>query len=286
LGSCCSILIVNWNSWDLLARCLGAISRQSYTDYRVFVADNASDQPPPDEIFSLMPGMVFVQNERNDGFAKANNDLLEQATDSKWVVLLNPDAFPEPDWLEQLLKAASDYPEYQSFASRLIQADNSALLDGEGDCYHISGVAWRKGFGKQAGNSLVPTEVFSPCAAAAMYRTDILLEVGGFDESLERNQDIGTISQEDGRYVVDPDGSGDAPAFAFSNPDFNFRSLRGNAVLRWEFRPGSTLFFVWTHARSDVEPIGTMNLRHDLDALFDAKADNIFLVKLSYWIGL
>jgi len=98
--------------------------------------------------------------------------------------------------------------------------------------------------------------------------------------------DIGTISAVDGQYVVDPDGSGDAPAFAFGNPDFNFRSLRGNAVLRWEFLPGSTVYFVWTHARSDVEPIGTMNLRHDLDALFDAKADNVFLVKVSYWIGL
>lgn len=98
--------------------------------------------------------------------------------------------------------------------------------------------------------------------------------------------DIGTISAADGRYVVDPDGSGDAPAFTFGDPDFNFRSLKGNAVLRWEFRPGSTLFFVWTHARSDVEPIGTMNLRHDLDALFDAQADNVFLVKVSYWIGL
>jgi GT2 family glycosyltransferase len=148
----------------------------------VFIADNASNQPPPDEIFSLLPGMVFVQNERNDGFAKANNNLLQQATDSKWVVLLNPDAFPEPDWLEQLIKAARDYPEYQSFSSRLLQAGNPALLDGEGDCYHISGVAWRKGFGKQADNIQVPTGVFSPCAAAAMYRSDILLEVGGFDE--------------------------------------------------------------------------------------------------------
>jgi hypothetical protein len=98
--------------------------------------------------------------------------------------------------------------------------------------------------------------------------------------------DVGTISAADGRYMVDPDGSGEAPAFTFADPDFNFRSLRGNAVLRWEFRPGSTLFVVWTHARSDVAPIGTMDFGRDLDALFDARADNIFLVKLSYWLGL
>jgi hypothetical protein len=98
--------------------------------------------------------------------------------------------------------------------------------------------------------------------------------------------DIGTISRDAGGYVVDPDGSGDAAAFTVGDPDFNFRSLRGNAVLRWEFRPGSTLYVVWTHARSDREPIGAINLRHDLDALLEARGDNIFLVKVSYWIGL
>jgi hypothetical protein len=98
--------------------------------------------------------------------------------------------------------------------------------------------------------------------------------------------DVGTISATGGQYVVDPDGTGPAPSFSFADPDFNFRSLRGNAVLRWEFRPGSTLYFVWTHSRSGVEPTGTMNLRHDLGALLDARADNVFLVKLSYWLGL
>jgi hypothetical protein len=98
--------------------------------------------------------------------------------------------------------------------------------------------------------------------------------------------DVGTITSAGGAYTVDPDGAGPAAQFAFEDPDFNFRSLRGNAVLRWEFRPGSTLYFAWTQTRSDVEQIGTMNLRHDLDALIDAKADNVFLVKLSYWIGL
>jgi len=99
-------------------------------------------------------------------------------------------------------------------------------------------------------------------------------------------RDVGTIAREDGGYVVDPDGDGPAAPFTFGDPNFNFRSLRGNAVLRWEFRPGSTLYFVWTHQRSNVEPIGGIDLSHDLEALFDAPADNVFLVKLSYWIGL
>lgn len=182
LGSCCTILVVNWNSWDLLVRCLDALSQQTFTDFKVLVADNASSQPPPDELLLLHPEVELVRNEENFGFAGANNRLLERAKNSKWIVLLNPDAFPEPDWLEQLFEAASSYPEYQFFSSRLLQADNPAILDGEGDNYHISGIAWRKGFGKYTGKNLVPSEIFSPCAAAAMYRTNILIESGAFDE--------------------------------------------------------------------------------------------------------
>ncbi len=98
--------------------------------------------------------------------------------------------------------------------------------------------------------------------------------------------DAGTIASAEGQYVVDPDGTGSAPAFSFDDPDFNFRSLRGNAVLRWEFRPGSTFYFAWTHSRSDQAPTGTLDVRRDIDALVHAPADDVFLVKLSYWIGM
>jgi len=98
--------------------------------------------------------------------------------------------------------------------------------------------------------------------------------------------DVGVISEAEGEYVVDPDGAGTAPAFSFADPDFNFRSLRGNAVLRWEFRPGSTFYFAWTHSRSHQAPTGTLDLRRDIDALLHAPSDDVFLVKLSYWIGL
>jgi hypothetical protein len=54
-------------------------------------------------------------------------------------------------------------------------------------------------------------------------------------------------------------------------------------VLRWEFSPGSTLFLVWTQNCSDSESIGSFSTGRALGRLFDAAADNIFLVKVSYW---
>ena len=100
--------------------------------------------------------------------------------------------------------------------------------------------------------------------------------------TVQRDPETGLISE----YVLDADRNPDTPALTFSNPDFNFRSLRGNAVLRWEYRPGSTVFLVWTQSRSSEDPVGDFQFRRDRSALFDARPDNIFLVKVNYWIGL
>jgi hypothetical protein len=92
----------------------------------------------------------------------------------------------------------------------------------------------------------------------------------------------------DGRvtgYTLDPDRNAATENFSFDNPDFNFRSLRGNAVLRWEYRPGSTLFVVWQQQRSRALPFGDFDLSRDSRGVFDAPPDNVFVVKVSYWFG-
>jgi Domain of unknown function (DUF5916) len=88
------------------------------------------------------------------------------------------------------------------------------------------------------------------------------------------------------QYTIDPDGPvGPASSITVGDPDFNFRALRGNAVMRWEYRPGSTLFFVWQQNRSDTDPIGNFDFGRDRSALFNSHPDNIFLVKASYWLA-
>jgi hypothetical protein len=98
-------------------------------------------------------------------------------------------------------------------------------------------------------------------------------------------RDQGTIAAVPGGYSIDPDGAGPASAFAIGNPDFNFRSLLGNAVVRWEYRPGSALFFVWQQSRTDVAPIGDFDFSRDADALFSRPPENIYAVKATWWIG-
>lgn len=98
--------------------------------------------------------------------------------------------------------------------------------------------------------------------------------------------DKGSITQNaDGSHTVDPDNAGGEDAFTVRPLDFNVKSLQGNAVFRWEYRPGSTLFFVWQQQRDGFSRDGEFNFSRDLQGLFDPKPTNVFLVKLSYWFG-
>jgi hypothetical protein len=87
------------------------------------------------------------------------------------------------------------------------------------------------------------------------------------------------------RYSVDPDGSGPLNRFTFGNPDFNFKSLRANAILRWEYLPGSTLYFAWTHGHVNTKDAGDFDpFFRDIGNLFRSEPDNVFLVKVAYWL--
>ena len=100
-------------------------------------------------------------------------------------------------------------------------------------------------------------------------------------------RDAGTVTQDaaTGKYTIDPDGAGAAAPFTLNNPDFTVRSLRGTAVMRYEYRPGSTLFFVWTQQRQGSAPYGDFSFRRDYGDLLNDPVDNVFLIKATYWIG-
>jgi hypothetical protein len=95
----------------------------------------------------------------------------------------------------------------------------------------------------------------------------------------------GTICELDGRQYVDFSGDGQAD-YSFSDRDFNIRSLVGNAVLRWEYRPGSTIFFVWQRNQVARASTGDFDIDRDVRALFEAPAENRFIIKVNYWLGL
>ena len=178
-----TVVIVNWNGERFLDHCLTALLAQTVAPHEIIVVDNASSDASLDIVRRFPSVRLLAQNE-NLGFARGNNLAIEAAVaESEWIALLNPDAFVDPHWLEGLLSAASDYPAFDVFGSKLVNAANPAMLDGAGDAYHISGLVWRMAHGApNPSSSEQVQEVFSPCAAAALYRRSALLAVGGFDE--------------------------------------------------------------------------------------------------------
>lgn len=85
------------------------------------------------------------------------------------------------------------------------------------------------------------------------------------------------------RVVVDADGDGVTESF--ENPEFNFKQFRSNTVLRWEFKPGSALFLVWSQGRDHESEDGSFDFGGDMRALFGMHPDNVFMVKVSYWLS-
>lgn len=174
-----AVLIVNFNSWDHLRRCLRALEQQTNREFDVYVLDNASDAAPPADILGN-PELTLIQSKRNLGFAAGCNQLVQTAG-APWSIFLNPDTEPGPDWFEQLRRASEQYPNDSIFTARLITQDAN-ILDGDGDCYHISGLVWRSGHGMPVPGAGPPREVFAASGAATLIRTTVFLGVGGYDE--------------------------------------------------------------------------------------------------------
>jgi GT2 family glycosyltransferase len=182
-GANVDVVIVNYNAGPMLARVVAALHAQTFRDFRVVIVDNGSADGSADD---LPPGATRVEVVRageNLGFTGGNNLAIRRYVTAEWIALLNPDAFPHPDWLERLLAAARAHPAFSFFGSKLLDAENPRVLDGTGDVYHVCGLFWRDGHGCPDSLAFGRThEVFSVCAAAALYRTRDVVAAGAFDD--------------------------------------------------------------------------------------------------------
>jgi len=101
-----------------------------------------------------------------------------------------------------------------------------------------------------------------------------------------KNNTTISYNEEEDDYTVDPDGTGPAEEITFRNRNFNYKSIRGNAVLRWEVLPGSVFYLVWTHDKENNQNAGQFDFRRDFSNLWESEANNVFLMKFSYWFNI
>jgi hypothetical protein len=183
-----------------------------------------------------------------------------------------------PEWSRerstaQYLDAVSDVRALRTFGRRYVFADLEQ---------------------QELGVSVRASITFTPALTLELYARPFFGN-GRFDNPKElvaprtfefaRYADIGTVDSDEHTWSIDPDGTGPANSFEIDDEDFTFRSLRGNAVLRWEWRAGSTLFLVWQQEREEEVALGDLRLGRDFRRLGAAPARNVLMMKVSYWLN-
>lgn len=178
-----SVVMVTYESGPTLDRSLDALRGQTFTDYELIVADNASSDGAAAKAAAADPSIRLIQNNENLGFATGVNRAAAQAR-GRWLAFINPDAYADPDWLERLVAAAEAHPQVRSFSSRQLMADGSGRLDGLGDVMSAAGFPFRGGYRRKDDGKARLGEVFSACGGAMLIDRALFLGMGGFDETL------------------------------------------------------------------------------------------------------
>lgn len=178
-----SVVVVTYQSGPTLTRCLAALKAQTYRDFELILVDNASSDGAAQAAAAADPAIRLIANRENRGFAGGCNDGARAAR-GRWLALLNPDAYAEPDWLEALMAETAVHPDVRAFASRQLMADDPSRLDGLGDVMASAGFPFRGGYRRPDPGRREVGEVFSPCGGAMLIDRGLFLDLGGFDERL------------------------------------------------------------------------------------------------------
>jgi GT2 family glycosyltransferase len=176
------VIVPNWNRKGYLEACLRSLLAQDFTDHTVILVDNGSRDGSLEYVQREFPQVRVIANETNLGFAKANNQALV-ASRSEFVATLNNDAWADPKWLGELVRAMEAHPQVGMCASKMLLADQAEIVDSAGIAVDRVGIAWGlDGGASDDGLPCAPVPAFSPCAGAALYRRAMLDEIGLFDE--------------------------------------------------------------------------------------------------------
>jgi GT2 family glycosyltransferase len=176
-----SVVIVNWNRKELLRACLKSLAGQRNVSFETIVVDNGSADGSAD-MAEREFGARVIRNKENRGFCAANNQGIGVARGT-FIALLNNDAEAEPDWLAELHRACSRGREVGMAASKILVWENPKLIDKAGHLIFPDGQNRGRGTGSpDRGQFDREEEVLWPDGCAAMYRKEMLDEIGGFDE--------------------------------------------------------------------------------------------------------
>ncbi len=179
-----AVVIANWNGADHLEACLAALRRQTLRQrMTVVVVDNGSTDGSPAVLARFADLARVIANPTNLGFAVACNQGIAAAGPAEFVALLNNDAVPEPDWLEQMIRAMGQDQRIGCATPKVLSAADRTVFDNAGHAVFADGLTRGRGrLEVDAGQYDRQEEVFGPSGCAALLRRRMLDDIGLLDE--------------------------------------------------------------------------------------------------------
>lgn len=179
-----AVVIPNYNGIKYLENCLSSLQKQSVDYYKVVVVDDCSTDESINVCEPKFPDVFFLRRKENGGFSAAVNDGIRYSLQLKaeYIILLNNDTEAAFDFVEQLYVAATSYKDCFSVQAKLLSLADPEVVDDAGNFYMLPGWAYARGKGKAANRYNKAGRIFSSCAGAAIYKSEVFEEIGLFDE--------------------------------------------------------------------------------------------------------
>lgn len=182
-----SIIILNWNGLEDTIQCLESLKKITYPNYKVIVVDNGSKGNDVDVLEKKYKGYIrLIRNKENLGFAEGNNVGIRYALEKlnpAYILVLNNDTIVEPDLLIRLVEVIESKKEIVAVQPKILKKNNLQIIDSLGQEMYCDGRIRDKGINTLHNKKIPnPLEIFGTCAAASLYRTSALREIGLFDK--------------------------------------------------------------------------------------------------------
>ena len=277
-----AVVIVSYNSAAYLAKCLNHVEAQTWHPDAIVIVDNNSTEEATLQLLKELDNFQVIRLDENLGYGGAINRAADQLTEFDFLATLNPDAFPDPEWLEKLMTAAARYPLYGSFACLTLKAQDRKIIDGAGDVLHISGIPWRRYHDRYLDEvDLYDEPVFSACGGAALYRLSAFRKVRGFDEKFfmyVEDIDLGFRLQLSGapcRFVREAIALHVGSGTTGKDSEFNIYHGHRNLTAAYLKNMPTTLLIITLplHIIASLAAIFVVSLRGKARSIFRAKLD-------------
>jgi GT2 family glycosyltransferase len=277
-----SIVVVNWNGERLLNHCLTALSNQTYPDCEIILVDNGSSDGSVSLVKANFPAVKIVELAENKGFTGGNAAGVNAAS-GEFIALVNNDARAERDWLERLFQPMLADPGIGSCASKLI-IEGTDAIDSAGDGLTSAGVGFNRGHWDDCTKYCTLEPVFAACAAAALYRREMLDEIGFLDSDFflyDEDTDLSFRAQLAGwKCVYVPSAvayhKGNATSGRLSNTHVYYHTRNSEWVWLKNMPAGLMLRFAHHKIIQEIGSFCYICLRHGKwSAFFRAKRDAV-----------